>query len=64
MWLKKLYSIKVTRELKPLSFFKGGTFYGVRYEPGYKLSVNGRRRRYTMDYLESLLQQMKFKRSE
>jgi hypothetical protein len=51
---KKLYSIKVTGELKPLSFFKGGTFYGVRYEPGYKLSVNGRRRRYTMDYLESL----------
>lgn len=51
---KKLYSLKVTGELRPMTFFKGGTFYGVRHEPGYKLSVNGRRRRYTMDYLGSL----------
>ena len=51
---KKLYSLKVTGELKPMTFFKGGTFYGVRHEPGYKLSVNGRRRKYTMDYLGSL----------
>jgi hypothetical protein len=51
---KKLYSLKVTGELKPMAYFKGGTFYGVRHEPGYKLSVNGRRRKYTMDYLNGL----------
>jgi hypothetical protein len=51
---KKLYSIKVTGELRPMAFFKGGTWYGVRHEPGYKLSVNGQRRRYTMEYLGSL----------
>jgi hypothetical protein len=51
---KKLYSIKVTGELKPMAFFKGGTWYGVRHEPGYKLSVSGQRRKYTMGYLNSL----------
>jgi hypothetical protein len=51
---KKLYSLKVTGELHPLSFFKGGTFNGVRYEPGYKISVNGVRRKYTMQYLGKL----------
>jgi hypothetical protein len=51
---KKLYSIKVTGELKPMTFYKGGVFYGQRFDPGYKLSVNGQRRRYTMEYLESL----------
>lgn len=51
---KKLYSLKVTGELRPMVFFKGGTFYGVRHDPGYKISVNGRRRKYTMEYLGSL----------
>ncbi len=51
---KKLYSLKVTGELKPMAFFKGGTFYGVRHDPGYKISVNGVRRKYTMDYLNKL----------
>jgi len=51
---KKLYSLKVTGELRPMAFFKGGIFYGQRFEPGYKLSVNGQRRKYTMDYLNSL----------
>lgn len=51
---KKLYSIKVTGELRPMKFDKGGTFYGVRYEPGYKISVNGKRRKYTMSYLGTL----------
>ena len=51
---RKLYSLKVTGELRPMAFFKGGTFYGVRHDPGYKLSVNGVRRKYTMDYLNSL----------
>lgn len=51
---KKLYSLKVTGELKPMTFFKGGTFYGVRHEPGYKICVNSVRRKYTMEYLLSL----------
>ncbi len=51
---KKLYTLKVTGELKPMAFFKGGIFYGQRFDPGYKLSVNGQRRKYTMEYLESL----------
>ena len=51
---RKLYSLKVTGELRPMAFFKGGTFYGVQHDPGYKLSVNGVRRKYTMDYLNSL----------
>ena len=51
---KKLYSLKVTGELRPLTFFKGGTFHGVQYEPGYKISVNGERRKYTMQYLGKL----------
>jgi hypothetical protein len=51
---KKLYSLKVTGELKPMAFFKGGTWYGISHEPGYKLSVNGVRRKYTMDYLNKL----------
>lgn len=51
---KKLYSLKVTGELKPMAFFKGGTFYGVRHDPGYKISVNGVHRKYTMDYLNKL----------
>ena len=51
---KKLYSLKVTGELREMSFFKGGTFYGVRHDPGYKISVDGRRRKYTMEYLGSL----------
>lgn len=51
---KKLYTLKVTGELKPMTFFKGGTWYGVSHEPGYKISVNGQRRKYTMKYLNSL----------
>lgn len=51
---KKLYSIKVTGELKPMSFNKGGRFYGRVIEPGYKISVNGTRRKYTLNYLNSL----------
>ena len=51
---KKLYSIKVTGELRPMAFHKGGNFGWVRVEPGYQISVNGRKRRFTMGYLESL----------
>jgi hypothetical protein len=51
---RKLYTLKVTGELRPMTFNKGGTFYGVRHEPGYQISVNGRKRKFTMDYLSNL----------
>ncbi len=51
---KKLYSIKVTGELRPMAFHRGGTFYGNRIEPGYQISVKGRKRTLTMTYLGSL----------
>jgi hypothetical protein len=51
---KKLYSIKVTGLLKPLAFHKGGTFYGVSHKPGYQISIRGRKRTLTLDYLNSL----------
>jgi hypothetical protein len=51
---KKLYSLKVSGELQPMAFHKGGTFYGYTHLPGYQISVKGVRRKYTMDYLNSL----------
>ena len=51
---KKLYSLKVTGELRPMTFHKGGNFGWVRVEPGYQISVKVRKRRYTMEYLGSL----------
>lgn len=51
---KKLYSIKVTGELRPMKFQKGGNFGWVRVEPGYQVSVKGQKRRYTLAYLTSL----------
>jgi hypothetical protein len=51
---RKLYSLKVTGELRPMTFHKGGNFGWVRVEPGYQISVKGRKRRYTMDYLNTL----------
>ncbi len=51
---RKLYSLKVTGELRPIKFHKGGRFYGYVVEPGYPISVNGQRRKYTMEYLGSL----------
>ncbi len=51
---RKLYSIKVTGELRPIKFHKGGRFYGYVVEPGYPVSVNGRKRKLTMEYLGSL----------
>lgn len=50
----KLYSIKVTGELRPLAFSKGCTIYGTTHMPGYQVSVNGRKRRLTIDYLKTL----------
>lgn len=51
---KKLYSLKVTGELRPMKFDKGGFFYGHQVDPGYRISVNGRKMRYPMSYLDSL----------
>ena len=51
---RKLYSLKVTGELRPMKFDRGGRFYGRIIDPGYKISVNGQRRRYTMYYLDRL----------
>jgi hypothetical protein len=51
---RKLYSLKVTGELRPMTFHKGGNFGWVRVEPGYQISVKGKKRTYTMDYLGSL----------
>jgi hypothetical protein len=51
---KKLYSIKVTGELKPMTFDKGGRFYGRDILPGYRISVNGRKGKMTMEYLGKL----------
>ena len=51
---QKLYSIKVSGELKPLAFHKGGNFGWIRVEPGYQISVKGRKRTFTLDYLKSL----------
>lgn len=41
---KKLYTIKRNGILRQLKIRAGGTFRGVRFEPGYKVSVNGVRR--------------------
>ena len=51
---KKLYSIKVTGELKPLSFFRGGTFYVRTFDPVYKISQQGVKRFLPLTYLVSL----------
>lgn len=51
---KKLYSIKVTGELRPMTFDKGGRFYGRDIVPGYRISVNGQKRKLTMEYLGTL----------
>lgn len=50
----KLYSIKVTGQLRPLKFSRGGTFHGRQIKPGYSVSVNGVRRLYPLDQLEKL----------
>lgn len=51
---KKLYSVKVTGELKAMAFYKGGFFYGNKIEPGYQISVKGRKRTFPLTYLTSL----------
>lgn len=51
---KKLYSIKVTGELHPLKFHRGGVYYGKEVAPGYRISVRGERKKLTMAYLGSL----------
>lgn len=50
----QLYSLKGSGELRPIKYFRGGIFYGIRYAPGYRISVLGKRRLLTLDYLNSL----------
>ena len=51
---KQLFSIKVTGELKPLAFCKGGTFNGHIVKPGYRVSHKGEKRTFPMEYLNTL----------
>jgi hypothetical protein len=51
---RKLYNLKVTGDLRPMAVNKGGFFNGTHFEPGYQISVKGRKRRYTMEYLNNL----------
>ena len=51
---KKLYTLKVTGELRPMAFHKGGFFYGTKVEPGYQISVKGRKRSFPLTYLVTL----------
>ena len=51
---QKLYSIKVTGELRPLAFQKGFVYYGRQIEPGYQISVRGQKRTMTLAYLKTL----------
>jgi hypothetical protein len=51
---KRLYSIKVSGELHPLKFHRGGVYYGKRVEPGYRISVRGVRKLLPMAYLGNL----------
>lgn len=51
---KRLYTIKVSGELRPLKFCRGGTFYGKTIEPGYRVSVQGVRKKVSMSYLGSI----------
>jgi hypothetical protein len=37
-----------------MSFDKGGRFYGRDILPGYRISVNGRKGKMTMEYLGKL----------
>jgi hypothetical protein len=53
---KKLYSLKVHGELKPMALQKAVTVRGVYHPAGYRISVRGMKTRYTLDYLHSLKQ--------
>ena len=51
---KKLYSLKVTGELRAMTVQRGFFYNGKNIEPGYPISVKGIRKRYTLKYLNSL----------
>ena len=51
---KKLYSIKVTGELKPLKFCPGGQYGRHTFTSGYRISHRGEKRTMSMDYLSKL----------
>jgi len=41
---KKLYSCKIDGILKPLKLKQGGFFNGVQIDPGYSVSVEGKKK--------------------
>lgn len=52
---KTVYSLKVTGTLTPLAFQRGRHIPGGHYaEAGFAISIGGRKRRLTMDYLNKL----------
>ena len=51
---KKLYSIKVYGELKPLTYNKGGFFFGHDICPGYRVSHKGRKHVLSLERLRAL----------
>jgi hypothetical protein len=51
---KKLYSLKITGELRPLVVHKGGKFNGKFVEPGYRIYAKGIRKSMTLKYLNDL----------
>ena len=51
---KQLYSLKVHGELKPLTLQKAKVLYGIFHPAGYRISVRGVKRRFTLDYLNGL----------
>ncbi len=51
---RKLYSLKISGELRPMKFDKGGLVCGRVILPGYRISVNGCKRKMTMEYLGKL----------
>lgn len=50
---QELYSLK-SGELSPIKYCKGGWFNGHNVYPGYPVSVNGVRRKLSLEYLENL----------
>lgn len=51
---KKLFSVKVTGELKQMAFSHTGYHISKGWEPAYRVSVNGVKRNLYLDYLNSL----------
>lgn len=51
---KKLYSLKVHGELRPMTMRKAITVFGVYHPAVYRISIRGVKRSFTLDYLNGL----------